>query len=353
MCRVYFDDYTIETSEKKFLYLLESIAGSTHAFALHFGSGVAGFPDITGNIKKLWRDRGNDHIQTILSQIDDKELHDLFSSLGKQIQKLYELDNQLIATIATFFDLPTPQTQAEYRKVARLTNKYNGAIWVNEPEYQQIAHQMRDAIEAADEIKQQIDNKVQAFLSIVQDVEVEDVIISHPTNQEIVQTDVEIDLSDEVLDQLAEELIGNEAEFVAWQLTDEEQLAKDLIDGIEGELDRVRAIQMLHLALRYQPTGIQASKAYMALGIKYEELKQLRKAIDCYTKALEVDNPNARLFLWRGQLYYKLGEWDKSQDDFEQALSFQASLLGVGLFEDEQESANEYLSKLGGTLGKK
>ncbi|MBI1877895.1 MAG: hypothetical protein HYR94_06655 [Chloroflexi bacterium] len=344
MNQVDLDSYMIELSKKEFLHLLDGIAGSTHAFASSFAFGIGGFPDVTSHLKNSWTDNGVKYIQAVLSQIDDEELRNLFYSFGEQIQKLYDLDNQLVATVADFFNLPTPKTRADCYKIARSMNKsMRGPFWANELEYQRLTKPMREAVETANDIKQEIDNRLQALLLVVEEAEPQSIVIFYPSPARV-PTDVEIDLSDEVLDQLAEELFGDEAELAPWQYG--EQRANDLVDGVVGYEDLVRAIQILHLALRYQATGIQASKAYKELGIKYEALKQERKAIDCYTKAMEVYTPEARLFLWRGELYYKLSEWDKAQQDIEQALSLQSSLGWIDLFKDEQELAEEYLTKL-------
>jgi tetratricopeptide (TPR) repeat protein len=324
--------------------LLDGIAGSTHTFASSFVSGVGGFPDVTGYLKNSWANKGAVYIQAVLSQIDDEKLRNLFYSFGEQIQKICDLDNQLVAAIAGFFNLPPPKIPADCYKIARSMNKsIRGPIWANEPQYQRLAQPLREAVEIANDIKQEIDNKLQALLSVIQEADPQSVVISYPSSARV-PTAVEIDLSDEALNQLADELFGDEAELAPWQLGAREQRAYDLVDGTVGDEDLVRAIQILHLALRYQAAGIQASKAYKELGIKYQALKQERKAIDCYTKAMKVYNPEARLFLWRGELYYKLGEWNKAQHDIKQALNLQSSL--GDLFKDEQELAEEYLTEL-------
>ena len=84
----------------------------------------------------------------------------------------------------------------------------------------------------------------------------------------------------------------------------------------------------------------------MNLGMKYEALEQKREAIECYTKALEVSDPDARLFLWRGELFYELGEWVEAKRDIEQALNFRSSLPFAELFRDEKKTAERYLAEL-------
>jgi hypothetical protein len=51
--------------------------------------------------------------------------------------------------------------------------------------------------------------------------------------------------------------------------------AKDLIDRTDGVRDPLTRITLLHRALRYGRTGIQARKAYQSLGRAYEDLGKL------------------------------------------------------------------------------
>src|SRR5262245_38769250 len=71
------------------------------------------------------------------------------------------------------------------------------------------------------------------------------------------------------------------------------QRAKDLVDQADAEPDPKRAIKLLQRALKGGRTGIQAGKAYQSLGSRYEELGDSKRAIEYYTKAIEVDVPNA------------------------------------------------------------
>jgi tetratricopeptide (TPR) repeat protein len=117
------------------------------------------------------------------------------------------------------------------------------------------------------------------------------------------------------------------------------QRAKDLVDQADAEPDPKRAIKLLQRALKDGGTGIQAGKAYQSLGSRYEELGDSKRAIECYTKAIEGGVPNAFSYFWRGQLYFQRGERDSAQRDFEQALA-------LGLSSPEHETAEEYLEQL-------
>jgi tetratricopeptide (TPR) repeat protein len=91
-----------------------------------------------------------------------------------------------------------------------------------------------------------------------------------------------------------------------------DQRAKDLIDKNEGERDPRRAIRRLHRALRYGRSSIQAMKAYLDLGMYYEQLGNTHRAITYYTRAIDLgpslDIPPLPELYWRGLLYYQRGD---------------------------------------------
>lgn len=96
---------------------------------------------------------------------------------------------------------------------------------------------------------------------------------------------------------------------------------------------------MLKRALRYGQTGIQASKAYMYLGMRYEDLGNTDQAIAHYSQALAAWEPFALLYFWRGQLYYRRQQWPEAKDDLEKAVAGDLS-------SPEDEQAREYLADI-------
>lgn len=338
MRQVYFlDGQTGEMSERDFLSLLKDITNDLMVKTSHFHQ-IGGFPDVSGGLKS-WRQRGAEQRQIFIQQIENDELRGLFHSFDLQVRRIEEeLDNQFVALIAEFFGLPAPQTQRDRRKLMRKMGKYGstgGPVWAAQPEYQRLAEQSEQAFAAVEEIKQQIDDRVAQLLSVAssssEDTQppfaVPDVRLRRPRNWNPTQS---IQLQ----------------EFTEFEISDEEfgdQRAKDLIDAADGELDPKRAIQLLHRALRYGRTGIQASKAYQGLGMRYEELGDTARAIKYYTKAMEAWHPSAILFFWRGELYYQRGQWTEARNDFEQALAFPP---GEGLVSPEREVAERYLVEL-------
>jgi tetratricopeptide (TPR) repeat protein len=99
-----------------------------------------------------------------------------------------------------------------------------------------------------------------------------------------------------------------------------DQHAKDLIDQSYGETHE-QAIPLLHQALAYGRTGIQAEKAYEELGSRYEQLGQTEQAIYYYTKALELNDSQTGSLFWRGELYFQSGEWEAARSDLSHALA--------------------------------
>jgi tetratricopeptide (TPR) repeat protein len=83
-----------------------------------------------------------------------------------------------------------------------------------------------------------------------------------------------------------------------------------------------KAIKLLQKALTFGTRGIQASKAYFGLGMRYEDMGNIELAIENYSKAIEAYKSFGMVHFWRGRLYYKQQNWIEARADFEKALSF-------------------------------
>ncbi|MBN1315831.1 MAG: tetratricopeptide repeat protein [Anaerolineales bacterium] len=335
------DGTEIEYTEQQFLVHLFHLSDILDNFVNNFSGGLDGFPDFDAN--ETWDKSGKKTFLNILHIIDDKDLHDLYFSWGALIQQMYHINSELVACIATFFDLPAPQTQADKQEIVLWMSKANQAEWRHDPKYKILADQLKGVIAKASNIRNQISKldpqlsqhpEIQEYLKLIQSYHSPDV----ETDEE--ENTTEIEPSDSVLDILEEELASHD------KVVDDWQFAKDLIDYIDGESNPKRVIQILYLALRYQPAGIQANKAYTSLGMIYKDMEQNKKAIECYTKAMKMYEPEARLFLWRGELYYQLGEYVQAKHDLEQALTLQSSQPMSGLYSDEKETVEAYLAIL-------
>ena len=69
-----------------------------------------------------------------------------------------------------------------------------------------------------------------------------------------------------------------------------DQRAEDLVNSAVGEADPRQAIRLLHRALRYGRTSIQAAKAFQMLGMQHEQLGNTRLAIKYYSEAIALDD---------------------------------------------------------------
>lgn len=114
--------------------------------------------------------------------------------------------------------------------------------------------------------------------------------------------------------------------------------AHKLLDMASGAV-HPRAIRLCYRALGYGRTGIQASKAYQELGMRFEDLGQTQRAIRYYTRSLKVGPPNPWTYFWRGLLYHQQGHRELARNDFEQALA-------LDLWPPECDEARQYLIEL-------
>jgi tetratricopeptide (TPR) repeat protein len=329
-------------SDRDFWTMLGYMADDYSVKSRHVGQ-VVGLPDVSG-VLKPWYQKGRDLLQILIPQIEDNELRGLFNTFDLQTQKIEEdLDNQFIELIAKFFGLPAPQNERDRRKLTRRVNKnisLEGPVWAAQPEYQQLAEQSKQAFAAVEETKRRIDERLAHLLAMTPDdvevpvapapITVPNKRLLRPHNwdptggqpRRTVETVEHVEISKE--------------EFG-------DPRAKDLIDEADGGLDSKRAIHLLHRALRYGRTGIQACKAYQGLGMIYDERGDTARAIKYYTQAMEAWRPQALLLFWRGELYYRRGQWAEARDDLERALAFPP---GDGLVSPDRELAEEYLAEI-------
>lgn len=236
----------------------------------------------------------------LTSQIANGQLRQMIEMLVEKLERAYALNERWTRELLYFFDLPIPTTLKEwekFRKVIDMERVAQGATWMSRPECQVLAIEMEQVLA---EINQLLPSIHQQMAEVYGD------------------------------------LFFEEEEFGT-------QEAKDLIDIANGEPDVQKAIKLLEQALAYGEMGIQASKAYMELGMRYEDLGEIGKAIEHYTKSLTAWKPFGLGYFWRGRLFYTQGQWEDARSDFEQALTFAPK---GGLPSPEREEAAEYLAKL-------
>jgi tetratricopeptide (TPR) repeat protein len=118
------------------------------------------------------------------------------------------------------------------------------------------------------------------------------------------------------------------------------QKVQDKIEASRDDPSHKRVINKLNRILKDNPTKSQSGQIYMELGFRYSELGEISQAIENYTKSIDLAKlPNAFVYFWRGELYYREKEWDKAVKDFEQAITLE-------IYQPERGQALQYISKL-------
>ena len=103
---------------------------------------------------------------------------------------------------------------------------------------------------------------------------------------------------------------------------DSSQEVDDLVDATVEDFDPSKAVARMEKAIARGMPGLRRSSVYMVLGTRYEDLEDLEKALESYTKSLAYVGRSPITLFWRGQIYYRRGDLDNAQVDFEQALAF-------------------------------
>ncbi|MEJ2746618.1 MAG: tetratricopeptide repeat protein, partial [Anaerolineae bacterium] len=233
--------------------------------------------------------------------IPDQELRELAHKLVVESNKLVHINARWLTVLADYFQTPVFSSLEEQFAFSRKINRHrrkHGASWISEPHIQELLQETQSEIKAIETLKLPIEERLEEVYGHL--------IITH-------------------------EEFGD-------------QRASDLVDKADGVPDSnpKKAIKLLQKALKYGETGIQASKAYLGLGMRYEDLGKIDKAIEFYTKSMDALEPFSIALFWRGQLYYEQEQWDKAQSDFEQALSPENGELDSM----NRKEAEDYLAKL-------
>jgi len=118
------------------------------------------------------------------------------------------------------------------------------------------------------------------------------------------------------------------------------QEVEDLVDSAEASFSAAIAVRRLEKAIAKNMPGIQIPSVYLTLGMRYEDLGETQKAIDSYTKCIELYNDDPFAHLYRGELYYQQGDLDNARLDIEKFLSLD---LDDKFYSYEKNSAYEIL----------
>ncbi len=114
-----------------------------------------------------------------------------------------------------------------------------------------------------------------------------------------------------------------------------------------GKGDIYRAIEDYSKAIELNP---EHALAYNSRGIAYSNLKRYEEAIEDYSKAIELNSEYADAYNNRGNAYYKLEKYSKAKRDYNKAIKLDQNFyiahanLGESLFmtEDYDNAEKEY-----------
>ena len=123
------------------------------------------------------------------------------------------------------------------------------------------------------------------------------------------------------------------------------QEVDDLIDATMDDENSLRAVKRMEEAIQRGIPKSQLSGAYLVLGTRYEDLDQIDKAIDCYSKSIQFWANDPVVYFWRGELLFQQGRYKEARLDLETALSLSSS--NSAYYSPEREQAQDLLRRIG------
>jgi tetratricopeptide (TPR) repeat protein len=104
------------------------------------------------------------------------------------------------------------------------------------------------------------------------------------------------------------------------EYVDFSQEVEDIEDQAIEEMIPLIAIKQLEDALAKEMPDFQRAYVYMTLGMKYEDLNNAKKAIENYSKSIELYEGNSYAILFRGELYFQQGNYELAKQDIHKAI---------------------------------
>ncbi len=323
---------TLEISERDWDAVISHVAGKLYlpTKRLH-DTRASGFPEVLDESTPPAQQELED-LRTVIAQVDNGQMRALLQALEAQTARVVELNGRFIEVVARFLGLPAPRTQEERQQFTERMSQYKlprdeamlsqpesfswNPVWAKQADYRELVRQSEALFGEWEAIKTRIYFR---YVALAQ------------------ATDAREETPPEARRRLVRLLWSGVPTGVAEHTGDER--AKHLIDMADGEGDSKRAVALLHRALRYGKTGLQAARACLRLGTHYDDAGDGRRAIDYYTKAIEAcKGPNVSALYLRGKLYYRQERWVEAADDLERALA-------GGLRTPEHEWAQMLLSR--------
>jgi tetratricopeptide (TPR) repeat protein len=123
------------------------------------------------------------------------------------------------------------------------------------------------------------------------------------------------------------------------------QEVDDLIDETMSDENSARAVKRMEEAIQHGIPKSQLSSAYLVLGTRYEDLDQVDKAIDCYSKSIQWWANDPIVYFWRGELLFQQHQYNEARLDLETALSL--SSPNSSYYSLEREQAKDILKQIG------
>jgi tetratricopeptide (TPR) repeat protein len=123
------------------------------------------------------------------------------------------------------------------------------------------------------------------------------------------------------------------------------QEVDDLIDATMSDENSARAVKRMEEAIQSGIPKSQLSSAYLILGTRYEDLDQIDKAIDCYSKSIQLWAKDPIVYFWRGELLFQQGRNKDARLDLETALLL--SSPNSSYYSLEREQAQDLLKRIG------
>lgn len=91
----------------------------------------------------------------------------------------------------------------------------------------------------------------------------------------------------------------------------------------EALSDAEKALTLLETG---QNPPVHSALAYQVKGMVFQNQKNYKVALECFSKAIEIDPRNGKLWNSRGGIYFNTKEYDKALKDFDKAIELDNSL---------------------------
>jgi ribosomal protein S14 len=175
MRRINFREKSYELSEHDFYYIINRIAEGYSMLAnLYNDYHRTGFADVDDSFNQP--DIGQKELENVyIAQVDDDKLSKYILSLIEEIQKMRDLDKEIIEWLAGYMGLPPLQNKKDKTRLKRhmrtiVSGGHSGSgpcgpVWGMQPEYQLLIEKSNNIIAEINIIYENIDKRIQQLLN--------------------------------------------------------------------------------------------------------------------------------------------------------------------------------------------